>query len=675
MIGQVILDKDGQPVSGNGNKLAQSEYVPPTEVMGLFARVQKDFQTAYMLQQKPLDEFDGMSLLGRAKADQETFAAFVGMEYVASHKKWRWKGRKNTARNKLIGILAHVISGMLFPFVYAQNEQDEEDKVTAKAMRILIEERLKQADYEVKFFYAVLTALVNPAVCVEVEYVEELTNIRQKAQDGTYSMKQVVDEAMSGLFLHIIPVDELLFGDFWSGTADVQAQPFVVRRRRISYDKARGKYQGRFSYNGKDLFDYVTAGKTKCMIPDAQNLTLFDIEQDEADKNFVDEVTIRYRKDDLELTWVGGVGMFDHARPYDNPIQHRRMMLAADKSWYTVPMYPIAMSGFEPIDPQGRFLWFKSAAFKEFWEDKKINEIDRMLVDGVKLDVMKPMFLSGVGKVDESVMAPGATVSMPQGATATAYSLGSNLVQAYNTIVNAEKDMSESTQDKIMQGQTEKGVTATQTNEARTNARIFLGVFGFMVANLVTQIGELVKDCIIQHDTTGALDEFSSEGFRVKYRRFLARGKEKGKNVTNKIIFTDTYMGRQMTEKQKEKIEWELYRKSGGDDSDQRLWMINPYRFARTSYSMSVDADKIVMRSLGADRLEKQEAFERLMDPRVMPFTDPEAVVTDFILEEYSDGDPDRYKKKEGNDEMMRALMGQMGAGTPNVPQPSQAGV
>ena len=90
---------------------------------------------------------------------------------------------------------------------------------------------------------------------------------------------------------------------------------------------------------------------------------------------------------------------------------------------------------------------------------------------------------------------------------------------------------------------------------------------------------------------------------------------------------------------------------------------------------MSVDADKIVMRSLGADRLEKQEAFERLMDPRVMPFTDPEAVVTDFILEEYSDGDPDRYKKKEGNDEMMRALMGQMGAGTPNVPQPSQAGV
>lgn len=670
MVGNVVLDKDGVPVSGNGNKLTQSAYNPPAKVKEVFARVQKDFQTAYALQHKPLDEFDGYSLLQRAKLDQETFAAFVGIEYVAKHKKWRWKGRKNTARNKLIGILAHIISGMLYPFVYAQNEKDEEDKVTAKAMRILIEERLKNADYEVKFFYGVLSALVNPAVTIEVEYVEELTTIRERMRNGEMNVRQVVDEAMTGLFIHIIPIDEIMFGDFWSGTGDVQALPFIIRQRRISYDKARGKYANRFFQEGKDLFDYVEAGKTKCMMANNEGDTLFDVENDEADKNFVQELTIRYRKDDLELTWVGGVGMFDYKEPYNNPIQHRRMTLGRDNSWYTVPMYQYAMSGFEPIDPTGRFLWFKSAAFKEYWEDKKINELDRMLVDGVKLDVMKPMFLSGVANVDESVMAPGATIAMPQGATATAYSLGSNLVQAYNAIVSAEKDMSESTQDKIMSGNTEKGITATQTNEARTNARIFLGVFGFMVANLVKQIGELAMDCVIQHDTVGELDAYSDDAFRVKYRSFLAKGKEKGKDVSNRMIFTDTYMGRLLTPERKEQIEWELYNKTGGDDSDQRIWMINPYRFARTRYSMSIDADQIVMKSMGADKLQKTEAFERLMDPRVLPFIDPEAVVTDFVLEEYSDGDPDRYARKAGNDDLINSLIGQaQGAGGGAQPQ------
>ena len=61
---------------------------------------------------------------------------------------------------------------------------------------------------------------------------------------------------------------------------------------------------------------------------------------------------------------------------------------------------------------------------------------------------------------------------------------------------------------------------------------------------------------------------------------------------------------------------------------------------------MFVDADKIVSRSMGTDRREKDIAFQRLMDPRVLPFVDPEAVVNDFVIEEYAKGDPDRYKSK-----------------------------
>ena len=72
---------------------------------------------------------------------------------------------------------------------------------------------------------------------------------------------------------------------------------------------------------------------------------------------------------------------------------------------------------------------------------------------------------------------------------------------------------------------------------------------------------------------------------------------------------------------------------------------------------MFVDADKIVSRSMGTDRREKDIAFQRLMDPRVLPFVDPEAVVNDFVIEEYAKGDPDRYKSKKGQEELLTSLM------------------
>jgi len=667
VIGNYLTDSNGVPLGTNAKTLTPSKLTLPDEVEKLFLKVQTDYQTAYMLQNKPFDEFDGISLMQRAKRDQETFAAFVGLKYVAKHNKWRYTGRKNTARNKLMGILAHVISGMLYPMVIAQNDEDEEDKVTAKAMRILVEEKLQKANYEQRFFFAVLSCLVNPACTVEIEYVEELMTIRQRLQNGEMDIKQVVDEAMSGLFMHIVPIDEIMYGDYYSGTGDVQIQPFIIRERRISYDKARGKYAGKHFYDGQDLFNFVHAGKTYCIGAQDQSQTLYDIEMSEADANFVQELTIRYRKEDLEFTYVGGVGMFDYEKPYENPMTHRRMVMGRDKTWYTMPMYPFAMSGYEPIDPDGRFLWFKSGAFKEYWDDQKMTELDRLLIDGIKLDVMKPMFLSGVANFDQYVMAPGSTTSLPQGASATAYSLGPNLVQAYTAIQQAEQDMANSTQDKIMEGNTEAGVTATQTNEARKNARIMLGNFGLMISNLVRQIGELVCDCVIQHDTVGELDELATEGFRVKYRTVLARGKEKGKNVTNKLVFTDKYMGRSYSEERIRDMEWDLYEQSGGDDTDQRIWMINPYRFARQRYSFYVNPDQMISKSMGLERSEKELAFEKLMDPRVMPFVDVQNVVQDFVIDEYAEGDPDRYTSKGDQADMMQALLGQAQQG--QVPQ------
>lgn len=645
MIGNLLTDKDGYPLAQNGTKLSQSSYNPPDEIKRLFARVQQDYQIAWNLQHRPFNEFDGVSLLDRARLDQETFGAFVGMQWNNNSNEWRWKGRKNTARNKIIGILAHVISGMLFPYCYAYNDDDQEDKMTANVMRILIEDHLKKAEYEIKFLFAMCSALVNPAVLVEVEWVEALQKIKIRNADGTYRVEQAVDELLSGLNLNIIPIDQLLVADFYTG--NIQRQPNVLRVKRIPWDEARSIYAGRFFIDGKDQFDYVEAGKTRVMLAGQENQTLYDIEWTEADRNYVQVLIAKYRPEDLEVEFVGGVYMGDYnagdpkAIYNCNPFKHRRMS-QVNGEWASIPVYNYAKTGFEPLDPTGRFFYYKSAAFKEFWDDAGQNKMHQLAHDGTFLDVFKPMFLSGVAKVDQSIMVPSATIAMPLGASVTPFALGPNLAAAMQMMKTETDDLSESTQDKLQSGIAQPGVTATAVNKAQQQAQVQLGVFGIMIMSLVVQIGELTMDDILMHTTVGEVDATIPESLRMKYKTHLSQGKEDGKNVTNKIEFSTDMMG--ITPEDANELEWKMFKEAGGANSTQRNYKVDPYKFARQKFSLFIDPSMIVSRSMGTDQLRKQRAFDMLMNPLVMPYINVPAVIDKFALQEFSDGDPDEFK-------------------------------
>lgn len=664
MIGNIVTGEDGIPLDGNGNKLSESSYNPPEAIKKLFARCQQDYNIAWRLQHRGFDEFDGYSLLDRARLDQQTFGAYVGASFNTKNNSWRWKGRKNTARNKVIGILAHLISGMLFPFCYAYNESDEEDKMTAQVMRILVENHLKKADYEIKFLFMVTSALVNPAVHVEVEFVEAMQRIKVK-DGGKWKVEEAVDELLSGIGLNLLPIDMILPGDFY--TSDVQRQPNYCKVRRISYDEARSIYAGKYfiKEGDKDVdqFTHVRAGNTRVLMAGQENQTLYDIEWTEADLNFVQEITFYYRPEDLEVTFVGGVymGEYDLENPEDiyncNGFKHRRMSMINDK-WISIPIYPFAKTGFEPLDPAGRFYYYKSACFKEFWDDASQNKMYQLAQDGTYLDVIKPLFIGGVAKVDSTVMVPGATIGMPMGATVTPYQLGPNLAAALNMMRVNQDDMSESTQDKNQSGVVEKGVTAYAVSKAEQNAKVILGVFGVMIADLVRQIGELVMDDIIIHTTVGEMDATIPGNLNMKYKKIIAQGKDGGKDVTNKIEFDTGMMQEGFNEKKADEMEWKMFEDAGGMQSTQRNYKVNPYKFARTRFSMYVDPDQIISRSMGTDQLRKDRAFNILMDPRVTPYVNQEAVVDKYVLDEFSDGDPDEFKKTpEQKNDMLNQIM------------------
>lgn len=661
MIGNLVTGADGNPQSNTGQKLSASSYQPDTNVVELFARCQDDYQKAYRMQHRPFDEFDGVSLLQRSKTDQRTFGAWVGAEYVPKQKAWRWKGRKNHARNKLIGLLAQMISGILFPIVHAQNMEDEEDKVTAQVMRIMVEEHLRKAGYQMKFLYMTLSALVNPAVLVEVDYLIAYQRIKER-NNGKVTITEAIDTLLTGLNLNIIPIDQLMIGDFFIG--DIQRQPYIVRVDRISWDQARK------IYGDHEDFQYVQAGKTRVVLTGNEHATLYDIEWTEADALAVQVLTFYYRDEDIEVTFVGGVFMGNKEDIYNNnPFKHRRLSLIGDE-WKTIPIYPFAKSGFEPLDPTGRFFYYKSGAFKEYWDDASVNKSYQLLQDGMYLDVIKPIFGTGIQKVDSNVVAPGAYITTPnKDATLSPWSMGSNLPMAMQVLQENKSDLSDSTLSPLMQGQMGARQTAYAVNAALTNAKIMLGLFSFMLADLVKQVGELTVDSVIANTTQGQLDATLPEALTLKYKTLLIKSKDKGKDITNKIIFTDALMNKKYTDEQVKAKNFDLWEKAGGQNSDQRIFQVNPYRFARTIFTMWVDPDKITASAVGLNRDQKMDDIKMLTLPFVAPFTDAKAVAN-MVIEEYGGENPDAIKTKI--DPMMQAATGGMPQ-DPNNPNPGAA--
>jgi hypothetical protein len=53
--------------------------------------------------------------------------------------------------------------------------------------------------------------------------------------------------------LHILPIDEILLSDYYSGTCDIQKQPNIFRVRRIPYDQARAIYAGKYFDGEKEV--------------------------------------------------------------------------------------------------------------------------------------------------------------------------------------------------------------------------------------------------------------------------------------------------------------------------------------------------------------------------------------------------------------------------------------
>ncbi len=607
MIDQLLRNERGDIANGI------SAYQPSSEEQDLCLLVKKAYQAGETIQNTPYKEFNNKTLIERTNEDQRAWLSWTP-EPFEGEDDWRWNGVRPITRNKVIATAAHLTAQLLIPNVFAQNDDDEEDKAAANVMRELLEYNIKRSNYETAFLYGVIGALVNPVVYFKVDFTQAYQEIW--GADG--DKEKVVDDIFSGFQSSLMGPEEVLIENAYQ--FDLQKQDWIIEKKGyISYGQAEALY-GEY-----DNFQHVMPGVKRIINDDG---IFYDVE--DVNDSMVEYVCYKNRRKDQEIHFLGGVYMGNPNTEY-NPFVHR-----TNKN---KPRYNLAKVGYEPIDTM-RFFYYKSLVAKMSNDQDAADQQWAMFFDASTLATYPPTITMGAGKLDRSVIAPATTTEIGKDATVTPLNIANPGI-ALQALREAERSLEESSvsnQMLGMEGDVEK--TRGESVLLQQNAESNLGLATKMIAAMVRQVGDLMVDDIIRYQSISEMSELTG---KETYKTFLVDGKVKGgKEKTSYIRFTDRFMGKEMDQREMDMYEYKLLEEAG---DDKEIYEVNPYLFSRLQYLITIDADKMMQRNDAFERAFKLETYDRaIMNPLVQQ--DPEAqlkITRDFLLEPLMRGEASKY--------------------------------
>ena len=518
---------------------------------------------------------------------------------------------------------------MATPGVFAQNDIDEEDRQAEQVMRTLMEYNIRNSEYPLAFVFAVLDAMVNPVSYLELRYDEAYQTIKRMGDKGVVRTT-IKDEQFSGFQIGTVPADEILItnvNEFY-----LQKQRAILRRKFVDYDYLESKYKGHKNWQ------HIKPGVKSFYDPAGE---LFYDQDDDTNATMGEEVIYYNRREDLEIPYVNGIYM-GNDDPLDNRIKHRDNK---DR-----PKYPFVKFGYHPIS--SRFYFYKSLAFELGPDYQLINEMYRMVMDRTFMEGMSPLGVFGKAtKIDKSVMMPGAVTAFDKDTTIKQLIQPGNLSGGYKALETIEQSMKESSQDEMRRGIAGVGGrTAYEISRLEENSRIQLGLFGKMVGGAAKEVGELMINIVIHHQTVGEVDEILAGTPRLKFRTFLLSDQEeKGKSVTKKVVFDKEMIGSGLTDKQKKRESYKRLNEEGGLDSNTRIYRVNPYLFSRLKFKTFVEAESDKPISKSFQKILNLEGYDKMI---ANPFVDRRAITRDFLVKSFAEKDPDQYMAKEGEEVM-----------------------
>lgn len=580
------------------NKTA--EYQPDGREKTRLADIRRSFEVSDKIRHKPYEEFNNRDIVTTLGDSQRAYNNYVEEVEDDPDLSWRSDTRRGLTRNKIISIAAHITQTILGPTVTSQNDADEEDRKAAVVMNDLIEYTLEMSKYERAFFHSVIAMLVNPAAIVNLEYVEYLRKIKEVKEDGGWEEKEIVDPVFSGFQNAIIPVDEFFIGNIYE--FDVQKQPFLIWRRVISYENAKIKYG-----DNENFEQFVTPGVR--IFYNDQDDTFYEEYDRNIEETQVEEIVYYHRLADLELRIVNGVLMDDPDRP----------MQRKDK------LYPFAKSGYELID-EGRFFYYRSLADKLREDQKLLDTLWNILMDGSILSMMPPSVILGNEDIDASVIVPGGVTTLRDANAFQTINTNNNLVAGMNAIDQVEKSMSESSTDPLQAGQSLQGQqTAFEIARIEQNAKTVLGLFGKNVIFFVKDYGDLLVPLILQHMTVPQVVDIIGDNMRLEFSSYLLEDRIiEGEKKPRRIDF-------QMLPTKEEDIkQMEIDLLMEETEKGMEIIKVNPSLFRNWRFKTTVNADPLTGRSDAVKRAIKLEAYQIAI---ANEFANREAMLRELVLE------------------------------------------
>ncbi len=620
-------------------KATMSAYLPTEEEKTIRSMIIRQFTLGYQTMYKPRLEFNDMSVIGRDQVDKMSMNVYQPNNGEAPSEDlvqgWRSNAIRPIVRNKCLSIAAHATAQLLFPKIFAYNEDSDSQEDAAKVMRDLIEWSAEQSKYEDTSLEAIISATWSPASIRYTEYGEVYRNIkREQDEEGKWKVEQMLDEDLSGFKDFAVPVEELYIENIYEN--DIQKQGWLIWRRVIGYDLASTKY-GEY-----ENFKYVKPG-VQIIYNDA-NQFFYEVYDSNMRTEDVEEVVYWNKKMDLKLVIVNGVMLTSADNP--NP--------RYDK------LYPFVKFGYEFID-EGKFFYYKSLAFKMQSDANIVNTLYPMIIDGTYLSVFPPLVNLGSETIGSDVIVPGqmTTLADPNSKGITPLNVSQNIKQGMDTLMEVEKSISESAQDPILNGQQQPGqaTTAYEISRLEQNANTVLGLFIKMIAQYVRQYGRLRIGDILQHLTIIDADKITDEAELV-YKSFIVKGT--GKYENKKIQFTDSVTEEPTNGKQKQKASYDILGEE--KQKNMELYKVNPTLFRELCYTLVVTPDVLHPKSEDLERAMKLELYDRAI---MNPMADQEKIFKDFLLGAYKNiHDPEEYVSQQPQ--------GQQGGMPGAIPSPMQ---
>lgn len=607
---KIEKDKIANPVSA---------YNPSEEVKLRFADLRKDFEIGQNIMQTPYEEFgydqDGnmYSLIGRLNYNQKKFNLFRPPKSKDPDLSWHSNALKPIIRNKVISIVAHITSQVLYPDIVAQNDDANEDKDMAAVMKDAVVWACEQSKYEEMFIDAVQEMCVNPAIILFQDFAEVKKQIKVK-KNGKITLKEAVDQIYSGFISSIVPLDELFIGNIYE--PNIQKQPFLIRRKLIDFVTAKRKYD-----KHKD-FEFVKPG-VKTFFDSGTN-TFYEDYDEELERRLVEEVVYYNQQADLELHVINGILLDDPDEP----------MRREDK------LNPFAHSVYETFN--SRFFYGMALVQKFEPDEDNLTTLWRMFIDGTYLQMMPPISVYGETDVNAQDFAPRSinTFASPD-VKVEAMNLGQNLNAGQAAIAATEQSMAEtSKQDYAPKADT----TAREIEFMEEQMKISLGRTGKMVAKLVKDFGDLLVGSIVQYLPIAQLGEVVGDETALKFPVLFLTDQEnaEGKRVTKKIEFTNDLPEAGSEEDLKKIVEEEEFKLLGQEEKlGMSISKVRPEAFRNMKYKVKTQASFLSSSSKFA---KKMMMFDRLIGN---PVVDQKNLIKKTLLKELEPGHEDEYLAQE----------------------------